>query len=164
MIRSLPTACLAMITIAVIAGAQAGDFVRLFDGQSLVGWEGNQSVFRVLDGAIVGGTLEAPIPQSEFLCTTQEFDDFELRLSARIKGGSNAGVQFRSQRVPGSNQVGGYQADMGFTPGESIPRLSNVTNVDTNQTYPLWGSLLDEYRPEVSRSLDIPILNVPIGL
>src|SRR5688572_173973 len=74
----------------------------IFDGKSLNGWEGNRNVWRVADGAIVGGTLGIPISKGDFLCTTEEFEDFELRISARIdqtKGGRNAGVMFRSQRV-----------------------------------------------------------------
>jgi hypothetical protein len=71
-------------------------------------------------------------------------------VSARIKGGTNAGVTFRSQRVPGSNQVGGYQADMGFTSGQTISRLLDKVAEDPERPYPLWGSLLDEYRPEAS--------------
>jgi hypothetical protein len=43
---------------------------------------------------------------------------------------------------------------MGFIPGEWIPRLSDVTEVATDEPYPLWGSLLDEYRPESSRYPD----------
>jgi hypothetical protein len=68
--------------------------VRLFDGLSLNGWEGDTAFWRVIDGAIVGGTLKAPVPQSAYLCTRAEFADFELRLSARLTGGPNAGVRF----------------------------------------------------------------------
>ena len=88
--------------------------VPLFDGKTLEGWEGNKDMFRVQDGAIVGGSLKEPIPHNEFLCTTEEFDDFELRLKFKLVGkGVNAGVQIRSKRIPNHHEVSGYQADLG---------------------------------------------------
>ena len=97
----------------------AGDFhtaapVSLFDGETLKGWEGNPEFFRVEHGAIVAGSLERRIPHNEFLCTERVFGDFELRLQVKLSGaGDNAGIQFRSLRVPNHHEVSGYQADMG---------------------------------------------------
>lgn len=86
----------------------------LFDGKSLDGWEGNKKMFRVEDGAIVAGTLKERIPHNEFLCTTDEFENFELRLKVKVKGeGVNAGIQFRTKRIPNHHEVSGYQADVG---------------------------------------------------
>lgn len=89
--------------------------VALFDGKTLTGWEGNLTIFRVQDGAIVGGSLENRIARNEFLCTTAPYGDFELRLKVRLIGGdgANAGVQFRTSRIPNHHEVSGYQADMG---------------------------------------------------
>lgn len=109
-----------------VATNDESGFVQIFDGKSLAGWEGNLKVFRVEDGAIVGGTLQAPIARNEFLCTDQEYGDFELRLKFKVLGaGANAGVQFRSQRIPNHHEVKGYQADLGDG---------------------WWGSLYDESR------------------
>jgi hypothetical protein len=87
----------------------------LFDGKTFDGWEGNRAIFRIEAGAIVGGTLTAKIARNEFLCTTREFKDFELRLRVRLLGGdqANAGVQFRTKRIPNHHEVSGFQADMG---------------------------------------------------
>lgn len=86
----------------------------LFDGTSFDGWEGNLDVFAIRDGAIVGGSLEAPVARNEFLCTTREYADFQLRLEFKLLGeGANAGVQFRTHRIPDHHEVSGYQADMG---------------------------------------------------
>ncbi len=86
----------------------------LFDGKTLDGWEGNLKLFRVEDGAIVGGTLKERIARNEFLCTKKEYGDFELRLKVRLLGeGANAGIQFRTKRIPDHHEVSGYQADMG---------------------------------------------------
>ena len=105
-------------------------FTPLFDGKSLAGWEGNGKVFRVEKGAIVAGSLDQKVEHNEFLCTTKEYGDFELRLKAKLVGkGDNAGVQFRSQRIPKHFEVIGYQCDMGNASGKSI-----------------WGALYDESR------------------
>jgi hypothetical protein len=110
------------------AGAYQRGAKRLFDGKTFKGWEGNLSLFRIEDGAIVGGTLKEKIARNEFLCTTEEYGDFELRVKFKLLGDparANAGIQFRSQRIPNHHEVIGYQADMG-------------------QNY--WGALYDESR------------------
>jgi len=100
---------------------------RIFDGTTFDGWEGDTAWFRIVGGAIVAGSLSQPIPRNEFLCTKREFANFELRLKFKLAGGqTNAGVQIRSRRVPGSHEVSGYQADLG-EPG-------------------VWGNLYDEAR------------------
>jgi len=102
----------------------------LFDGKSFDGWEGNRDWFRIESGAIVAGTLDKEIPHNEFLCTEKEYGNFELKLDVRLKGkGDNAGVQFRTSRVPNSTEVSGYQADVG-----------------TAWERPVWGALYDESR------------------
>ena len=106
--------------------AADGPAVAMFDGKSFAGWEGNMESFRIEDGAIVGGSLKAKVPRNEFLCTAKTYGDFELRLSTRLLGaGANAGIQFRTKRIPDNFEVSGYQADMG-------------------QSY--WGCLYDESR------------------
>lgn len=89
--------------------------VGLFDGKSFAGWEGDLTIFRIQDGAIVGGSLERKIARNEFLCTTRSYGDFELRLKVKLLGGdgANAGIQFRTRRIPNHHEVSGYQADMG---------------------------------------------------
>jgi hypothetical protein len=88
-------------------------FAPLFDGETLAGWEGDEEFFRIEEGAIVGGRRDAPTPRNEFLCRREEVGDFELRLRFRLDEGVNSGVQFRSQRIPGSHETIGYQADLG---------------------------------------------------
>lgn len=108
----------------------AGEPVSLFDGKTFTGWEGNLDMFRIEDGAIVGGTLQEKIPHNEFLCTTKEYGDFELRLKFKVVGeGVNAGIQFRTKRIPDHHEVIGFQADIGRTKERSC-----------------WGSLYDESR------------------
>jgi len=88
----------------------------LFDGRSLAGWEGATNVWRVRDGAIVGGSL-AGNPRNEFLAADRPFTNFVLRLEYRLEGTEgfvNGGVQFRSERIAQPpNEMKGYQADIG---------------------------------------------------
>src|SRR5262245_63255370 len=82
------------------AGAYQRGAMRLFDGKSFKGWEGDLSIFRIEDGAIVGGTLKENIARNEFLCTTEEYGDFELRVKFKMLGDpakTNGGIQLRCQ-------------------------------------------------------------------
>jgi hypothetical protein len=112
----------AMVRICISLGcllyctlpANAGEWQDLFDGKSFAGWEGNLDVFRIVDGAIVGGSLDKPVARNEFLCTEKRYDDFELRLKVKVVGdGANAGIQLRTERIPNHHEVKGYQADVG---------------------------------------------------
>ncbi len=96
--------------------AADAEWTPLFNGKTFDGWEGDMKVFRIEDGAIVGGTLKATLPHNEFLATTQEYGDFELRLKVKLTGpqaSANGGIQIRSRRVPNGFEMSGYQADMG---------------------------------------------------
>ena len=109
-------AALTSLTFAATLAAadEPAGFVSLFDGESLSGWEGNLEMFRVQDGAIVAGSLAENIPHNDFLCTKKPYGDFELRLKCKLTPASgNAGIQFRSARIPDHFEVRGYQADMG---------------------------------------------------
>jgi hypothetical protein len=120
--------CLLPFALLGASSATQTKTVNLFDGKTFKGWEGNLNLFRIADGAIIGGTLKEPIARNEFLCTTQEYGDFELRVKFKLLGDpakANAGIQFRTRRIPNHHEVIGYQADMG-------------------QNY--WGALYDESR------------------
>ncbi len=122
--------CCVLLGVTANVFAEEEGFTTLFDGKTLAGWEGNQGLFRVEEGAIVAGSLKQPIARNEFLCTEKDYGDFELRLKAKLVGeGDNAGVQFRSRRVPNHHEVSGYQCDMGAAFGRIV-----------------WGGLYDESR------------------
>ena len=90
----------------------------LFDGKTFQGWEGDTlKTWRIVDGTIVGGSLEDTVPHNDFLVTATSYDDFILKLKFKLEGTEgfiNAGVQFRSQRLddPAYEMIG-YQADIG---------------------------------------------------
>lgn len=114
---------------ADIAPPKPGNRMRLFDGKTFNGWEGDtQRTWRIDSGALVGGNLTQTVPHNEFLCTTRQFKNFDLRLKVKLTGTGfvNGGIQLRSQRCQQpAYEMTGYQADMG-------------------EGY--WGSLYDESR------------------
>lgn len=102
--------------IGLCSASEAQQPKPLFDGKTFKGWEGNLDVFRIEKGAIVGGSLKERVAGNEYLCTKKPYRDFELRLKFKVLGeGANAGIQIRSERVPNSSQMLGYQADLGDT-------------------------------------------------
>jgi hypothetical protein len=88
----------------------------LFDGKTLDGWEGDLKVWRVVDGAIVGGSMTGNA-RNEFLTTKKAYKDFTLTFEYKIVGTEgfvNGGVQIRSKRIEKpANEMSGYQADIG---------------------------------------------------
>lgn len=120
----------ALLIILIVLAQCTARHEQLFDGQTFNGWEGDTiKTWRIENQTIIGGSLTETVPHNDFLCTTQPYGDFILRLKFRLKGNEgfiNAGVQFRSQRLDDpSYEMTGYQADLG--PG-------------------YWGGLYDESR------------------
>jgi len=78
------------------------DWIELFDGSTLNGWVhlNGAHTYSVEDGAIVGRTVESSASMNSFLCSLQEFDDFELELETMIDRITNSGIQIRSHVRP----------------------------------------------------------------
>ena len=114
-VARFPLGGLFVLLVVVSASIQAADepgYRSLFNGKDLSGWVGDESLWKVADECIVG---DSPgIKHNQFLCSKEEFGDFELKLEFRVRDGvGNSGVQFRTKRIPNSTEVSGYQADIG---------------------------------------------------
>ncbi len=103
----------------------------LITGKRFQGWEGDtKKSFSMKKDCIVSGDLNNPIPRNEFLATKREYTNFILRAECKLLGEKcNAGIQFRTQRIPNHHEVKGYQADM-----------------STGEDGGYWGKLYDESR------------------
>jgi hypothetical protein len=106
----------------------------IFDGKTFKGWEGDTvGTWKIVDGALAGGSLNKTVEHNQFLSTIEEFGDFEVMMEVKLVGTTgvvNGGVQFHSQRLQSpAYEMTGYQAD-----------LANG----------LWGSLYDESRRNVT--------------
>jgi len=87
----------AVVCVPVVFAEEAG-WTALFDGKSLDGWiqKNGTATYRVEDGAIVGRT--APNSPNSFLCTKDEYGDFELTFETKLFHNElNSGVQIRSK-------------------------------------------------------------------
>jgi hypothetical protein len=109
---------LAICVTLVVAAAQESGPVRLFDGETFHGWQGDTNhTWRIENGALTGGSLEVRGPRNEFLSTTRAFTNFVLRIRCKLVGTEgfvNGGVQIRSERLQTPpNEMIGYQCDMG---------------------------------------------------
>ena len=83
-----------------------------FNGKDLIGWNGEESVWRVENGEIVGET-KTGLKRNEFLKSDMVLKDFRLTFQVKlIPNSENSGIQFRSQPAE-HGEVQGYQADAG---------------------------------------------------
>ena len=86
-----------LFLLALVCASLSGQWVNLFDGKTLNGWEvhSGTATYAVRDGTIVGtAVLGSP---NTFLCTTKQFGDFILEFEVKVDPEMNSGVQFRSQ-------------------------------------------------------------------
>ena len=100
----------------------ANEWIDLFDGNSLNGWVHMNGAhrFTVEDNAIVGRTVESSASMNSFLCTLQEFDDFELELETSIDPVTNSGIQIRSTVRPVQMQGRSFEVAAGRVNGPQV--------------------------------------------
>ena len=91
------------------------DFVQLFDGKSLKGWEGDANYWRVENGCLVGEITPDKLLKSNSFIIWQggQPADFELIVECRITVDGNSGINYRSTKVTDTpHALKGYQADI----------------------------------------------------
>jgi hypothetical protein len=102
------------------ATADEPGFTSMFDGNTLSGWEGDPTYWRVDNGTMVGEiTPETLIKSNTFIIWRGGApEDFELKVDYRITSGGNSGINYRSVVVsdavtPGNKfAMRGYQFDI----------------------------------------------------
>lgn len=123
----------------------AGKRVRLFDGTTLKGWNGNPAFWSVVDGAIHGVTDKTP---GELILTDGDYADFRLILKSRLVSESNhLGMCFWGERradwrygecilvIPPNHGMWDYHPGKGSPPRETLehptfdPHLWHETEV-----------------------------------
>ncbi|HEV7223462.1 MAG TPA: DUF1080 domain-containing protein [Pirellulales bacterium] len=108
----------AMICLPSAAAARAADadWIPLFNGASLEGWEkigSEESTWEVKDGAIQGSG-----PASMLVCTKGPYKNFRYRAEIKINDRGNSGLYFRTTRKPGFTD--GYEAQIDSTHADPI--------------------------------------------
>jgi hypothetical protein len=95
-------------------------WITLFDGETLEGWtsRGGQAEYEARDGVIIGKTA-LPTSPNTFLCSDEEFGDFELEFEVKYLEGKpfNSGVQIRAKAE--GNKVSGPQVEIEPSPGQA---------------------------------------------
>lgn len=144
-------------------------FEQIFDGKSLAEWEGDPSVWRVEDGAIVGeSTREHPVTNTYIWRKGLVVKDFDLRLEIKCEIGGGSGIQYRSQtglpwrralhpREKPHNlnwMMTGPQADMWFPVN---PQAADYTGQFYSENTPLgilaWRGEMVEMGPKMPKTL-----------
>lgn len=97
--RTLQFIVLLFLGTGLLRGADDDGFKPLFDGKTLEGWHGNEELWSVQEGAIVGRT-DGNIPDNTFLISDGEYGNFILKLKFRLHNHSgNSGIQYRSREI-----------------------------------------------------------------
>lgn len=106
------------LKITNVKSSQKGGFKTIFNGKDLSGWDGDERLWSVRNGALRGETT----PQNKANGNTfliwegGQTKDFELRLSFRCNATNNSGIQYRSKRTAGRGGnkwvVRGYQHEI----------------------------------------------------
>jgi putative heme-binding domain-containing protein len=85
---------------------------QLFNGRDLTGWQGDNQLWSVENGEIIGRS--EGLNHNSFLLSDLSAEDFHLSLEVKLKDNAgNSGIQFRSQPLKEFEEVRGYQADIG---------------------------------------------------
>jgi hypothetical protein len=101
---------------AVPGTAADGEWIRLFDGKTLDGWEKvgkPDSMWEVADGEIRGSGAA-----SMLVCTKGPYKNFRYRAEVKINDGGNSGLYFRTTAKPAFTD--GYEAQIDSTHRDPI--------------------------------------------
>lgn len=112
----LVVAAVLAFSLGTNAVADDAEWVSLFDGKTMDGWEkvGNDaSVWEVKDGALSGSG-----PASMLVCTKGPYKNFRYRAEIKINDHGNSGLYFRTKPKPGFTD--GYEAQIDSTHTDPI--------------------------------------------
>jgi hypothetical protein len=118
LVFGLISAFLIRCDATVLAGDASQDWVSIFNGKDLTGWDGDPRLWSVKEGVIRGQTtLANPARGNTFLVWRGgKLKDFELKIKFRLQNG-NSGIQYRSKEID-KWVVSGYQAEVENNPGK----------------------------------------------
>jgi len=109
---------LAMLSLSATLNVAAAEenWVSLFDGKTLDGWEkigGVNSIWEAKDGELQGSGQP-----SMLVSTKGPYKNFRYRCEVKINDGGNSGLYFRTKRKPGFTD--GYEAQIDSTHKDPI--------------------------------------------
>lgn len=100
------TSLLSLSFVLFSCEKKQNDFIPLFNGENLDGWEikNGTAPFTVEDGVIIG-TYTSGTPPNTFLCTKKSYGDFILTFESYLGEETNSGVMFRLKVDPNIEMV-----------------------------------------------------------
>jgi hypothetical protein len=121
MIRNYTPSMLCLTAVLLACSATSGfsqdaEWIPLFDGKTLDGWEKvghEKSVWEVSEGAISGSGQA-----SMLVCTKGPYKNFKYRAEVKINDKGNSGLYFRTTAKPGFSD--GYEAQIDSTHTDPI--------------------------------------------
>ena len=104
---------LTFILAAALGSMNAQEWVELFNGENLKGWEklDGSAEYRVENEEVIGVSRTGT--PNTFMATRKVYSDFILEYEMKMDHGLNSGVQFRSVALQpnGTKRVNGYQVE-----------------------------------------------------
>jgi hypothetical protein len=120
--------------------ASAG-WIRLFDGQTLFGWEiAGAANWRVEEGSIVVDRGDQCL-----LCTSVPWQDYELTLEFKADEKTNSGIFLRTSLDPSDPAIDCYEVNIAPDdnpfPTASVVKRQKVDGSETPQTFGVWRTM-----------------------
>ena len=150
-----------LIAFFLTSGAKAEEWVSLFDGKTMAGWErvgDDKSVWEVDDGALFGSG-----PKSMLVSTKGPYKNFRFRAEVKINDKGNSGLYFRATRKPGF--ADGYEAQIDSTHRDPIRTgsLYGMCHVYKRLVDPdTWFTYEIEVRDDVWRGRDMTRIKITV--
>jgi hypothetical protein len=161
-IRLVLMSVLATLLCSVSSVHAADEWVSLFDGKTLDGWQkvGNEkSVWQVKDGAIQGSGVP-----SMLVTTSGPYKNFRYRAEVMINDGGNSGLYFRTAPKPGF--LDGYEAQIDSTHTDPIRTgsLYGMCHVYERLAEPdTWFTYELEVRDDVWRGRELTRIRISVN-
>ena len=161
-IRLVLMSVLATLLCGVSSVHAADEWVSLFDGKTLDGWQkvGNEkSVWQVKDGAIQGSGVP-----SMLVTTSGPYKNFRYRAEVMINDGGNSGLYFRTAPKPGF--LDGYEAQIDSTHTDPIRTgsLYGMCHVYERLAEPdTWFTYELEVRDDVWRGRELTRIRISVN-
>lgn len=136
---------LSLLVAATSGFAAQEQWVSLFNGKDLSGWEqrGGQAKYEAKENAIVGSTVLGT-PNS-FLCTQKEYGDFIFEVEWKVDPRLNSGVQVRSECFDSPKTVEHQGKEIKIAAGRVHGYQVEIDMDDTKKRW--WvGGIYDEGR------------------
>ena len=99
------------------AGSSGGDWIQMFDGQTLDGWKANEIADQ---WSVVDGAIKTAAGRSHLFYVDREFTDFEFVAEVKTTPGSNSGIYFHTKWQDSGWPEIGHESQVNQTQGDPV--------------------------------------------